>query len=361
MNVEEVVSFLTHLGVPESSIMVDASRGWVRSSCPFAPWLHSSGEDSKPSFGLSVSDDDVLSDNKVSVGYCFSCMSDVGARTAPFLVQLMWKLSQQYPRIAARIAAGSGEDYETLVSGNFRNNFDSELDTSEMLQGSASLNKALSIFPRMHDSTNPEFRNTVENYLEFRGISRPIQRLYDVRYSTHDGIIGFPLTTENGEVCHLRIRRPYTKYIRTLSPYYFMNMPNQGFEDIYFPRIIETGAFFGLHTIVKGLPIYVVEGEIDAMKWYSLGFPNVIASTTTSVCASQFSRLFSLSNRVIFGFDSDLAGNFITGKAAKNAAKADCSVYVIDWSVAGVKDAGALTDKDQVQQIKKAIKPLTMI
>ena len=360
MNIEEVVSFLTHMGVSEKTITVDASRGWVRSSCPFAPWLHSSGNDTNPSFGMSITDKST-DDSKVSVGYCFSCMSDVGARSAPFLTQLLWSLSKEYPRIAARIASGSGEDYDLVPMGSFNNMFDANLDTVSMTQQSESFNRTLRMFPRLHDRTHPDYRNTVERYLEYRGIPIPIQRLYDVRYSLHDGIIGFPLTMEHGDICHFRIRRPYTKYIRTLSPYYFQDIPDSYYNDIQFPRIIETGAFFGLHTIVKGLPIYVVEGEIDAMKWFSLGFPNVVASTTTSVCTSQFSRLFSLSNRVIFGFDSDKAGAFITSKAAVNAHKADCSVYVIDWSVAGVKDAGALTDRLQVAQIKKAIKPLTII
>lgn len=359
MKIDEIVLFLQHLGVSEQSIQVDSSRGWVRSSCPFAPWLHSSGSDAKPSFGMTITDDNISDDNKQSIGYCFSCMSFMGGKSAGSLLQMFWYLSKEYPRLAARIAAGSGEDFDYNPVRGFNNLFDHDICINKLSPPKEDFNNVLKMFPRLSSYKHPEFRKLVENYLIYRGVTPAVQKLYDVRYGLHDGVIGFPMYTEDGNICHFRLRKPYTKFIRTLSASYFPK--DSEFSAITFPPILDTGAFFGLHTIVKGLPIYVVEGEIDAMVWYSLGFPNVIASATTSVCASQFSRLFSLSSRIIFGFDADRAGDLITQKAALTSTRVGGSVFHIDWRKAGVKDAGELKTPEQVALVKKAIKPLTII
>lgn len=355
MNVDEVTSLLRHMGVDPNTITVDSERGWVRSSCPFARWLHESGSDNTPSFGMSLSNPE--NPDSRTVGKCFSCMSDIGAKTPPMLVQMLWVLSKTFPRSASKIVSWSADVYDVEFDAPYTS-FDSMLEPHEVTNGSDSFNKVLRYFHRLNSVRVRGYRDMVQEYLSFRKVPVPIQRQYDVRYSTLDGVIGFPLTTEYGDICHMRIRKPYSKQIRTLSPWYFKGCADV--SDVEYPRITATGALFGLHLIQRGRPIYVVEGEIDAMVWASLGFTNVIASTTTSVTASQFSRIFSLTNVVIFGFDADKAGAIATAKATKEASRAGVIAYGIDWAAAGLKDAGEVSSEEHVTCLKKAIKRLTI-
>ena len=358
MQEQEIVSLLRHLGVAESSIEVDSDRGWVRSSCPFAPWTHENGYDASPSFGMSIVNETTEDLDKRTAGYCFTCMSDIGAKSPAMLVQMLWILSGQYPRSASRIVSYSMDSYDIDFDAKL-NFFDPHLSCNDLKRASENFYKVFKYFRRLSDVVpgRAGFRDLVQDYLLFRKIPIPIQRIYDVRYSTLDGIIGFPMTTEAGDICHMRIRKPYTKYIRTLSQYYFKEMPHM--DDVEFPRILDTAAMFGLHLVQRGKPIYVVEGEIDAMVWCSLGFSNVVASATTSVTPSQFNRLFSLTNTLVFGFDNDKAGRLITEKAIKEAKKAGVNVYHINWAAAGIKDAGAVATHEDVNKLVKAIKKLT--
>lgn len=177
MKIEEIVLFLQHLGVSEQSIQVDSSRGWVRSSCPFAPWLHSSGSDAKPSFGMTITDDNISDDNKQSIGYCFSCMSFMGGKSAGSLLQMFWYLSKEYPRLAARIAAGSGEDFDYNPVRGFNNLFDHDICINKLSPPKEDFNNVLKMFPRLSSYKHPEFRKLVENYLVYRGVTPAIQKL----------------------------------------------------------------------------------------------------------------------------------------------------------------------------------------
>lgn len=353
MQEKEIEYFLRHLGVDPRSFVIDPGRGWFRSSCPFAPWLHEKGTDSSQSFGITISDDV----DKPSVGKCFACMSDVGAKVPPMLLQMFWYFTKKYPLGAARVLAQCSDNFDIPLDG-LCDGFDTDADIVSLQETSKSFQTVLSVFRELSDAKVPGFRDVVQEYLLFRNVPIDIQRKYGVRYSIWDGMIGFPLTDDHGAIHHIRFRKPYTKYIRTLSKWYFED--HVGYSDIEFPRIVDTGALFGMHLVKKNLPIYVVEGEIDAMVWHSLGFDNVVASATTSVTEAHFARLFAATNTLILGFDADKAGSIITKKAVAYAKRAGCFVYYIDWAQAGVKDAGALVDKEQVALVKKTIKRLTI-
>lgn len=64
MNQGKVEQFLALVGGEVRSI---SSSDWVMSPCPFAPWTHSSGKDSNPSFGIKINADGPSGYN------CFSC------------------------------------------------------------------------------------------------------------------------------------------------------------------------------------------------------------------------------------------------------------------------------------------------
>lgn len=358
MDAPTLSSFLQHLGVSPESIIVDNHRGWVRCPCPYAAWTHEKGYDSKPSFGITIVEENGEADQQPSVGYCFTCMSYCGAKALPTLAQAYWSLSKVYPQGAMMIAASSKADYDYNYSDHMLL-FQGDTECKSLLQGEPSLKRLLHFFPRMSEVNNIAIRDNAENYLSYRNVPVSVQRFYDIRYCTLNGNIAFPMTTDEGEICHYRLRKPYTKDIFTFSHKYIKDMAQ--YSDVIFPRIVDTGAFFGAHTLIKGdLPIIVVEGEIDAMVWFSLGFNNVIATATTSITEAHFSRLFSWTDRIILGFDTDKAGQLATKKTLEKADAAGCSVYMINWAAAGLKDAGAVTTPEHKKSIIRATNRLTI-
>ena len=357
MDAPTLKSFLQHLGVSPESIIVDAHRGWVRCPCPFAAWTHEKGYDTKPSFGITIVEETGEPDQQPSVGYCFTCMSYCGAKALPTLGQAYWALSKQYPHGAMRIAASSKADFDYSYSDQMLL-FQGDVECRNLLQGEPSLKRLLHFFPKMADVRNIAIRENAENFLCYRNVPIAVQRFYDIRYCTLNGDIAFPMTTDDGDICHYRLRKPYTKDIYTFSAKYIDGMPN--YKDVIFPRIVDTGAFFGAHTLIKDLPIIVVEGEIDAMVWFSLGFNNVIATATTSITDAHFSRLFSWTDRIILGFDTDKAGQLATRKTLEKATSAGCSLYMINWAAAGIKDAGEVTTQEHKLRVARATNRLTI-
>lgn len=60
-----------------------SAKGWLRGSCPFAPWLHSKGRDERPSFAVKVEENDA------SHFKCYSC------GTHGSLKQLVWRYERE--------------------------------------------------------------------------------------------------------------------------------------------------------------------------------------------------------------------------------------------------------------------------
>lgn len=58
MNAEKIEQVLRALHVSKISVATRTQGQLVRATCPLAPWLHSSGKDSHPSFSITVENDD---------------------------------------------------------------------------------------------------------------------------------------------------------------------------------------------------------------------------------------------------------------------------------------------------------------
>ncbi len=65
MNEETIKHFMMALGVLPSTIKVVGDS--VMGSCPYAPYFHGGGKDTKPSFGIKIND------IGKSLFHCFSC------------------------------------------------------------------------------------------------------------------------------------------------------------------------------------------------------------------------------------------------------------------------------------------------
>jgi 5S rRNA maturation endonuclease (ribonuclease M5) len=104
--------------------------------------------------------------------------------------------------------------------------------------------------------------------------------------------------------------------------------------------------WFGNHLYTEGAPILLVEGALDALRLYSLGVKNVLASfgePSTEQIASVYAPVVHL------GYDSDESGRRFTKNLKK---KLDApSIHILDWSVVGLKDAGELEDVSQLRVV----------
>ena len=94
MREDAVRQFLLELGV-DSDDIEDTGRGWLNALCPLAPYTHAGGEDKRPSFGVSISDE------QRSVYYCFGCSPE--PKRLDTLLHSVWLNSGLYPYDAARL------------------------------------------------------------------------------------------------------------------------------------------------------------------------------------------------------------------------------------------------------------------
>jgi len=331
MRDDAVAHFLLALGVEESTIR-EGNRGWINSPCPLGPYLHESGADTRPSFGIWANED------HRSSYFCFGCSPK--PKHIGWLLHNMWVLTGEYPTEAAEIYS----KYENHELGEEKTL--EPFDAFKDWQPKAALEplelSVLRGFPILQGAKGFEARR-VSEYLEIeRGIPERIQNMCRLRYNDHKSTIVFPMTNKEGDVFLLRERSRKAKRIWTVSP------EVAGCPEKTFPKLRDVGAWFGMHLAVWTEPVMLVEGELDAMRLMSLGYMNAISSATTSVTDAQLDTL--VAPTLILGFDADKAGtnackrvaSYIGGKAV---------MYRADWSIVDCKDPGDLQGKEELRTV----------
>lgn len=333
MNKDSVIQYLTALGVKN---IRDSGGDWVNFSCPLAHIKHSSGSDFHPSAGASCSD------TSRSIWLCYTCTQE--SQPIEHLLHTSWLSSGVYPSEAARIFGYNEVLYE---EGSTVNNISVPdiWDGWENERCKASLPvPVVQYFPLVSQLNGDEYSKVTEFLCNKRGINPGVLDIFGVRYCKEFDSVVFGLTLHSGEVVVLRMRNITEKSMLTVTPDMF------GLEDIEFPRVKDTGAWFGLHLIDWLKPVMLVEGELDCMRLYSLGFTNVIASCTSSVAPSQINALCGLN--YILGFDSDEAGKKGNEKIIKQLYDF-VSLSIAKWPD---KDPGNLKSKRELEEVLKSLK-----
>ncbi|MEA3304771.1 MAG: toprim domain-containing protein [Patescibacteria group bacterium] len=104
----------------------------------------------------------------------------------------------------------------------------------------------------------------------------------------------------------------------------------------------------------------VVEGYMDAIMMYQEGFHNVVATLGTAFTPKHLQKLKRLSNKIVFAFDSDNAGQAAIKEAGMMALAQDMDVYVL--TLPGAKDPAELlleeNGKESLEQSIEAKKAL---
>jgi hypothetical protein len=332
MNELGIKRLLRELGADMDTVF-DTGRGWINCACPLAPWTHGGGVDTRPSFGVSISEE------SSSVYFCFGCSEEV--RSLKSLLHAAFILTQRFPFEASRIYLREEihtEDGEERVVYDWHG----EGQQEDAISAKPLPPEVLRRFPLLEEKNDAEARKIKKWITEDRKISEWVQKLYRLRYDYHRKSVVFPMTDKAGEIYVLRERQRGTKNIWTVTP------KIAGFPDLCFSRLRQVGAWFGMRHVNWDKRVMLVEGEFDAMRIASLGFPNVIASATSSVTDAQIEWLKG--SAYILGYDEDKGGRHATRRIAERF-QGKVALYIAPWSIVDCKDGGDLKERRDLEKV----------
>lgn len=316
------------------------SRDWVTIPCPMANIRHSSGTDRKPSFGIGVND------GGISYWNCFSCCPEY--RPLYGLVPFLSRAMASYPHEIARFILHNelAVEHDLTEIPDAVDLWISRERKPDVQVPDCLPEKALKKFPELA-AYSPEAVKDYRKFLFSRGIPEEAWTQFGVRFFVGRPFIVFPFTDLYGRICVLRVRGIKEKELFTVSP------SVAKMEKAVFPTLKTSGAWFGLPLVDLTRPVIIVEGELDAMRLYALGYTNVVAPGGKHIHKSQMDVLTAPA--VFFGLDSDVAGRTATSKLVR-AYKADRCITVLDWSVSGAKDPGELPSREAAMDVFKQAK-----
>jgi len=323
MLMSDAVELLVLMGVDYDSIIEDADRDWVRCKCPLASATHANGQDSHPSFGIHIREDNF------SQYKCFTC----GRGTVSDLVHRYNFLIDNYnPKVSSHYIESQYKNAEKQVTykdkytKEERNAKDSIKEIPEEL---------LDQFPLIYGSIGGVALRAKE-YLLNRGVSLDVAYEYQVRFDRHSNLV-FPFIDLDNKI--------YGLHIRSITDKVFWHFSNNAI------RYNKPDCWFGMSKWNFKEPTLLVEGQFDLLRVKTIAPElNVIASCGTPSFA-KLNRL-SVCREIICGYDADDAGRKYVTTTRNQLVNSNAltKVYSVDWSICKIKDAGALFDKSQLLQ-----------
>jgi hypothetical protein len=336
---ERIVKFLEKLEC--SGISVSDTSDWVRASCPLAPWTHKDGRDDHPSFGVKVPEE-----GRPAAYHCFACGRK--GTLAQLLHTLTW-LSGESPTEALHFLLDHFDDVDAALDEDEiqrKRRYVREAPEIRILDGEMAVPKEiLAKYPLLSDIgyTDVDATKVVRWLADERGISEEAIQDFQLRfYRGEMGELGvvFPTVSRSGLTYDLRVRLIDSKSFFRLTPKMTSSLVDYKAELV----------FFGEHLVGPNALTWMVEGELDALRLYSLGEKAVIA------IQGSFSRrrIFGLpSSSVVIAFDADQAGYDKLKEAKEVLSKHANQVFAVNWGWVGIKDPGELTSFRQLEEVKK--------
>ena len=277
-----------------------AGGGWVRCSCPLAPWTHKNGKDSNPSFAVSVGE------GKESHFNCFSCQSG----RVEQLLQTLEFYNQKTP---------TGKQYNFAVA---RALLETEaLDVFPLPEYSEFPSNEFSEFFEFPDYFIENYPLAIDcqeaaTYLANRDVTLEQATAHELRWDESMGMVGFPFRTVYGKLAGMRGRcvREYG-----LQHYdYSFNKNNNTNNTWYNEQVLENEQ-----------PLVIVEGQFDCLA-VERAYPNVLANLTARPMIGKLRKLQGCSG-VIMMLDGDKTGIEATKSFIKyfDQHKIDCAVIEI--------------------------------
>uniref|UniRef100_A0A6M3LVQ2 Putative DNA topoisomerase-primase n=1 Tax=viral metagenome TaxID=1070528 RepID=A0A6M3LVQ2_9ZZZZ len=342
MREEAVRKFLYAVGADN----LKRNGDWINVRCPMAPYTHSGGADTHPSFGVSISNEGP------SVYWCFGCTEK--ARLLGWLLHNLYVMTGRYPWEAAKVFVAE-ENFDDTKKVEIPDGWkDAERRTVEPIPY-----HVLRKYPLLQTGRGFEARRC-RSYLDLeRGIPDWVQNLCRIRYSAEDQALVFPLTDIRGGTYLCRMRSRKKKSIWTLTP------ERAGVPELEFPRLVDAGVWFGMFLIDWSRPVMVVEAEMDAARLKALGYFNAIASATSNVTDAQIDSLTA--DTLILGYDADRSGQHAHARI-RDRLEGKVNLFEADWRIASACraendqpekwDAGELRNKEELSMVLAGLKPV---
>ena len=290
MTREKIIELAKLLGARE----IADGDDWVSFNCPFARWRHSGGRDENPSFGVIV-------DSRSSY-HCFSC--GVRGRLATLPSALA---KYGYPNVA---------ELRRFI-------FKFESYSKE--------EKKVSEKPKLLQALPESILDGFRKFKKWGVINEESIEKWELRFDPRTFSIVFPVRDRFGRIVGLRRR--------------FRD--GRKFEDKQFTPfpLKKAGIWYGIHLVQADRPIYLVEGERDAILLHQVGV-NAMASLGSSISRAQIETLSELGAPVVCFFDNDKAGRQATQRVIGNVR---CPVSsVLYW---GVGDPAEAVEKGRIGKI----------
>lgn len=305
----------------------------MRGTCPLAPFLHSSGKDTNPSFGI-----------KEALGgahfHCFTCVSG----TPESLVQTLEMYLREQPQ------------YKDLY----------DLEAARLILENQTLNVyKLPDFEAVHHGHQfsewgtwilDKFPSAMNAKRGLDYLMNPKPPAGEERQAHH----GRGLTLE--EVIHWGFRYDPTRDM-VVVPFYnhhgkFAGMRGRSIlgslhHDYTFNHVNNTQlCFLNEQCFQNDEPVVVVEGQFDVITTARV-YPNVVGNLTARMSAEKVAKLATLDS-VILMLDQDDTGRRATEKIAKLLIESGVQVGVVELQ--GVKDPDQ-AGEDAVREALKDMLP----
>ena len=280
----QLLTFLHAIGVNKNHVEYSA-KGWTRCHCPLAPFTHSSGKDSNPSFGISEFEGKLIYN-------CFSCGSGTLEgliNTLDFQVSRKPELRQKYNIQMARDILNDPAFYYVPLP-----EFEEALDDHS---GVVPWDEHyLALFPKAFKITQ------ARNYLEGRGVTEAEAEEFDIRFDTIRQHVCFPLRDVYGQLAGLRGR----SIDPNVDPKY------KHYDHTYNELNNSKKVFFNEPAIASMQPVVVVEGQFDVLRVQKV-YPFVLGNLTAGITDIKLEKLL-MAEAVFLILDNDETGHTKTEK-----------------------------------------------
>jgi DNA primase len=284
---------------------------WVTGSCPFEA-KHQSGIDNNPSFGIRA--------GEPSYYNCFSCGSKGTLNSLP--TNLFLDLNRDFSEVREFVYHRE----KPLVS-NYQ--------YTEMPK--------LEPIPVVDENVfNSKFSETKVKGT-WRGVSNETLHTENIRYDHFRNRVVIPIRNKEGSIIGVKGRATDPKD----NPKYLI------YTDLSPTDGKKYGIWYGMHwKMVEGKPLYIVEGEIDAilLKQYQ-PLNNVWACMGVGVSKAQIAELQKQTHTVIYFLDNDAAGKGLTDLLTRKMKGLVLQYRIPNYF--GCKDPGDAVKSGKIQQISK--------
>lgn len=308
MKKTDIVKFLHLIGGEN----IKEANEWVRASCPFAPYLHSSGSDSRPSFGISI--------GPQSHYHCFSCQKS-GPLTllVTSLCMLEGKDNMEAREFVMTHEELAPRSYEELKD-------DVPLSTLSPL--------VLKKFVRAHPGLS---------FCKERGITQADINEWELYWDSYQGRLIIPVFNKKRRLVGIRGRtmgdgKPKYKEYSELYP--TKTSPKAH------------GVWFGENfmEVPDDHRLILVEGELDAiairraLSGVNTRRYGILASMGASLAEKQVRAIQALKNPLLLFFDNDEAGMLAKMKILKKVKPFNPNIKCVT-DYAGCKDPAEMVER----------------